>query len=196
MVVVTTLNDAGQRGAAETPDEARAVVRFWRDAGADRWFSKSDAFDRAFRERFLSLHEAAARGELDGWTQSAEGALGLLILLDQFPRNAFRGTARMYATDAQARQVAHLAVENGLDEQIEMDLRVFVYLPFSHSENLDDQRRAVALNRKIGQSSLDHALEHADIIERFGRFPHRNALLDRGTTAQEQAFLDAGGFAG
>jgi len=196
MVVVTTLNDAGQPGAAETPDEARAVVRFWRDAGADRWFSKSDAFDRTFRERFLSLHEAAARGELDGWTQSAEGALGLLILLDQFPRNAFRGTARMYATDAQARQVTHLAVENGLDEQIEMDLRVFVYLPFSHSENLEDQRRAVALNRKIGQSSLEHALEHADIIERFGRFPHRNALLDRSTTAQEQAFLDAGGFAG
>src|SRR5690606_24279273 len=98
MVVATSLN-AGQARTAQLPDEALAVTRFWREAGPDSWFKKSDAFDREFRERFLSLHEAAARGDLDGWADSAEGALALLLLLDQFPRNVFRGTARMYETD-------------------------------------------------------------------------------------------------
>ncbi|OZI58211.1 DUF924 family protein [Bordetella genomosp. 4] len=195
MVVVTTLN-TWRADAQDLPDEALAVVRFWRDAGADRWFNKSEAFDEEFRGRFLSLHEAAARGELDGWARTAEGALALLILLDQFPRNAFRGTARMYETDARARMIAHQAVDNGLDEQVEKALRVFFYLPFSHSENIQDQRRGVERNQRLGQPWLTHALGHADIIERFGRFPHRNPLLGRSTTAQEQAFLDAGGFAG
>ncbi|WP_415819116.1 DUF924 family protein [Bordetella tumbae] len=193
--MVTTLN-TDRIDAHEPPDEALAVVRFWRDAGADRWFSKSDAFDLAFGGRFLSLHEAAARGEFDGWAQSAEGALALLILLDQFPRNVFRGTARMYETDVRAREVARQAVDNGLDQQVEKPLRVFFYLPFSHSERIEDQRRGVELNQRLGQPWLTHALGHADIIERFGRFPHRNPLLGRSTTAQEQAFLDAGGFAG
>ena len=195
MVVATSLN-AGQARTAQLPDEALAVTRFWREAGPDSWFKKSDAFDREFRERFLSLHEAAARGDLDGWADSAEGALALLLLLDQFPRNVFRGTARMYETDARARQVASQAVDQGLDEQVETGVRVFFYLPFSHSENLDDQRRGVALNQKIGQPWLEHAVGHAEIVERFGRFPHRNPLLGRETTQEEQAFLDAGGFAG
>lgn len=193
--MVTTLN-TGRADAHDLPGEARAVVQFWRDAGADRWFNKSEAFDEEFRGRFLSLHEAAARGELDGWARTAEGALALLILLDQFPRNAFRGTARMYETDARARKIAHQAVDNGLDEQVEKALRVFFYLPFSHSENIQDQRRGVERNQRLGQPWLTHALGHADIIERFGRFPHRNPLLGRSTTVQEQAFLDAGGFAG
>jgi len=195
MVVATSLN-AGQRHAAQLMDEALAVTRFWREAGADRWFTKSDAFDREFRERFLPLHEIAARGEFDSWAGSAEGALALLILLDQFPRNVFRGTARMYETDARARQIAGQAVDQGLDEHVEIELRVFFYLPFSHSENIDDQRRGVALNRKIGQPWLEHALGHAEIVERFGRFPHRNPLLGRTMTEEEQVFLDAGGFAG
>lgn len=195
MVVATSLN-AGQARTAQLPDEALAVTRFWREAGPDSWFKKSDAFDREFRERFLSLHETAARGDLDGWADSAEGALALLLLLDQFPRNVFRGTARMYETDARARQIASQAVDQGLDEQVETGVRVFFYLPFSHSENLDDQRRGVALNQKIGQPWLEHAVGHAEIVERFGRFPHRNPLLGRETTQEEQAFLDAGGFAG
>lgn len=188
--------NAGQAGACALPQDAVAVVRFWRDAGIEHWFNKSDAFDRTFRERFLPLHEQAARGELDGWAQSGEGALALLILLDQFPRNAFRGTPRMYATDEQARQIAHQIIERGWDEQVEAGLRVFLYLPLSHAEDVQAQHLAVTLNRKIGEPWLSHALEHAEIIERFGRFPHRNALLGRDTTAQEQAFLDADGFAG
>ena len=194
-MVVTTLN-ARQGDDAAVPDEALGVVRFWREAGADRWFNKSEAFDRHFRERFLSLHEAAARGELDNWVRCAQGGLALLILLDQFPRNAFRGTARMYETDARARQIAHQAVDAGLDDQVERELRVFFYLPFSHSEAIDDQRRAVMLNQRIGQPWLAHALQHADIVERFGRFPHRNLLLGRDMTEPERAFLDQGGFAG
>ncbi|WP_415790485.1 DUF924 family protein [Bordetella tumulicola] len=193
--MVTTLN-ARQGDEAAAPDEALGVVRFWREAGADRWFNKSEAFDRQFRERFLSLHEAAARGELDHWVHCAEGGLALLILLDQFPRNAFRGTARMYETDARARQIADQAVDAGLDEQVERELRVFFYLPFSHSEEMNDQRRAVLLNQRIGQPWLAHALQHADIVERFGRFPHRNLLLGRDMTEPERAFLDQGGFAG
>lgn len=172
------------------------VVQFWRDAGPERWFAKSEAFDRDFRERFLSLHESAVQGALDDWAQSAEGALALLILLDQFPRNAFRGTARMYDTDAQALAIAGRAIDHGLDQQVDSGLQVFFYLPFSHSENIDDQRRAVVLNQRIGEPWLFHAVEHADVVERFGRFPHRNALLGRSTTESEQAFLDAGGFAG
>lgn len=126
--------------------------------------------------------------------------LASLILLDQFPRNVFRSTARMYATDAQARAVAWAAIGAGLDAQVDPALRLFFYLPFAHSEDPADQRLSVTLNRRLGPPWLDHALGHAlghqAIVERFGRFPHRNTLLGRSTTAAEQSFLDQGGFAG
>lgn len=186
----------GRDDAVEVPSDAEAVLRFWRDAGMAQWFGKSPAFDRELRGRFLGLHEAVGEGELVDWSDSAEGALALLILLDQFPRNAFRGTARMYATDEQAREIARRAVDMGLDEEVPAELRLFFYLPFAHAENMDDQRRSVELNRRLGQPWLDHARGHAAIIERFGRFPHRNPLLGRSMTAREQAFLDQGGFAG
>lgn len=173
-----------------------AVLRFWRAAGMTQWFGQSPDFDRRLRERFLALHEAAAQGEHDDWRATADGALALLILLDQFPRNAFRGTARMYATDAHARRIAHWAIDEALDRRTEPELRLFFYLPFAHSENLDDQRFSVDLHRTLGHPWIDHALEHAAIIERFSRFPHRNPLLGRLTTDTEQAFLDQGGFAG
>lgn len=179
-----------------TPDAAQAVVAFWRDAGPDRWFKKSPEFDRHFREGFLEEHLAAARRERDAWAGSAEGALALLILLDQFPRNVFRGTGHMYATDPLARHFAHRLLAAGFDQAIEVPLRLFCYLPFAHSENLADQRRSVDLHRGMGRPWLDHAEGHLDIIERFGRFPHRNPLLGRDTTPDEQAFLDQGGFAG
>lgn len=184
-----------QAPPATATDTAAEVVRWWSAARGD-WFSHDPAFDARFRKRFLAAHERAAAGELDGWARSAEGALALLILLDQFPRNAFRGTARMYATDAQARAVARAAVDAGLDARIEPALRLFFCLPFAHSEDRGDQRLSVALNRRLGRPWLDHALGHQAIIERFGRFPHRNPLLGRRTTAAEQAFLDQGGFAG
>jgi len=179
-----------------TNEAAAAVVAFWRQAGPERWFAKDDAFDADFRARFLDLHLAAARRAHDDWLGSAEGALALMILLDQFPRNCFRGSAQMYATDPLARHCADRAIAAGLDQQVTPDLRLFFYLPFAHSENLTDQDRSVALGKVLGGDPLEHAEGHRAIIRRFGRFPHRNALLGRDTTAEEQAFLDEGGFKG
>jgi len=172
------------------------VVAFWRAVGPKRWFEKDATLDDEIRRRFLSLHEAAAAGKLTEWEQSAEGALALLILLDQFPRNMFRGAAHAFATDPLARAVASRAILNGFDGALP-DMRTFFYLPFMHSEDLADQQRALAFYRVHGDAeSLKYAESHADIIRRFGRFPHRNAVLGRVTTPEERAFLDGGGFAG
>jgi uncharacterized protein (DUF924 family) len=181
---------------SDAPLEALAVVDFWQTAGASSWFVKDDAFDRRFRERFLRLHEAASCGALESWMTCAEGALALVLLLDQFPRNAFRGTPRMYATDAMARRVARIAVEADYDNDIPPELRLFLCLPFGHSENLDDQDRSVEMAHRLGERDFANATRHRDIVRRFGRFPHRNAILDRTMTADEQAYLDDGGYAG
>ena len=175
---------------------AAAVVAFWRAAGPRLWLAKDAAFDWRFRERFLSLHEAAAQGALDHWRSQAEGALALVLLLDQFPRNAFRGTPRMFASDAMARAAADAAIDSGHDRAFTADLRVFFYLPFGHSEDLADQERSVALHRKLGEADMWEAEGHREIIKRFGRFPHRNPILGRAMTPEEQAYLDQGGFAG
>lgn len=176
--------------------QADDVLAFWRGAGPERWFRKDSAFDALFRDRFLAAHEAAARGELDGWAATPAGALALVILLDQFPRNAFRGSARVYATDPQAREVASRAVEAGFDRGIEAPLRNFFYLPFMHSEHLDDLERCIALTRAEGGEQHRYAQHHRDIVARFGRFPHRNAVLGRHSTPDEERFLAEGGFAG
>lgn len=172
------------------------VVRFWRDAGADQWFSKDPAFDRRFRESFLDLHLAVARREHDGWVGEPQGALALMILLDQFPRNAFRGTGHMYTTDPLARHFARMAHAAEHMDSVESELRLFFCLPFAHSERIEDQDLSVELNARLGPAERSHAEGHRDIIRRFGRFPHRNPLLLRETTVEEQAFLDQGGFAG
>ena len=143
-----------------------------------------------------SLHEAAARGGFASWPVTADGALALLILLDQFPRNAFRGTPRMYATDSLARGIAIAAIDAGHDRAVEPALQLFFYLPFGHSEDLADQELAVRLTARLGEPTLSHAEGHRDIVRRFGRFPHRNAILGRAMTEAEQQFLAAGGFAG
>lgn len=172
-----------------------AVVAFWKEAGPARWFAKDEAFDAEFRRRFHDAHVAAARRGLDHWIETAEGALALMILLDQFPRNSFRGTAHQFATDPLALMFAHEAVRRGHHLQFEPELRNFILLPFEHSESLEDQDRYLDLIgddaelRKWGDI-------HRDIIVRFGRFPHRNAALGRSTTPEEQAFLDGGGFGG
>jgi uncharacterized protein (DUF924 family) len=184
------------RMPASTDIHPGDVLAFWRAAGAARWFKKDEEFDRTFRDRFLAAHEAAARGDLDAWMDSADGALALCIVLDQFPRNAFRGSARMFAADAKAREVARAAVNSGWDEQVDTDLRQFFYLPFMHSESLADQDLGVELSSRIGPDSRRWAVLHRDIVARFGRFPHRNAILGRTTTAEEQKFLDEGGFSG
>jgi uncharacterized protein (DUF924 family) len=173
-----------------------AVVSFWRNVGPKGWFEKSAALDDEIRRRFLATYEAAAAGKLSAWEQDAEGALALLILLDQFPRNMFRGEGRAFATDALARAVASRAILNGFDGAFP-DMRAFFYLPFEHSEDLADQQRGIALYKAAGDADgLKWAELHADIIRRFGRFPHRNAALGRVTTPEEQKFLDDGGFAG
>jgi uncharacterized protein (DUF924 family) len=175
---------------------ARDVVEFWRAAGANRWFAKDEAFDAEFRDRFLAAHEAAAAGALDHWSATAEGTLALVLLLDQFPRNAFRGTPRMYATDAAARRIADAALAAGHDLALEPPLRLFLYLPFGHSERLADQDRAVALTEQLGEPNSGFARRHRDIIRQFGRFPHRNPILGRQMTEAEQSYLDAGGYKG
>ena len=158
------------------------------------WFNGGEAFDRECESRFLDAHLAAARREYEAWLDSAEGALALLLLLDQIPRNVFRGSGHAFASDGLARHYAERALAAGHDAAFEPELRAFFYLPFEHSEDLADQQRSVALFEVLGnQTYTQYALEHRRVIERFGRFPHRNRALGRINTAEEQAWLDAGG---
>jgi len=171
-----------------TPAE---IVTFWREAGSDKWFADDHAFDLAVRSRFFAAYEAAVRGGLAAWEESAEGALALVLLFDQFPRNMFRGEARAFATDAMARAVADRALARGFDQATDSMMRPFFYLPFMHSEALADQDRCVGLYEALGDAEqLRYAREHRDVIKTFGRFPHRNRALGRSTTQPEREFLD------
>jgi len=173
------------------------VLAFWRAGGPDKWFERNAAFDSEIKHRFLSVWRAAEEDKLAHWEETPEGALALVIVLDQFPRNMFRGERRTYATDALARAVADRAIARGFDRQVSHPERQFFYLPFMHSENLADQERCLELACDYGDDEFTkYAEHHAEIIRRFGRFPHRNALLDRPTNPNEQAFLDGGGFSG
>jgi uncharacterized protein (DUF924 family) len=173
------------------------ILSFWRNAGEKHWWTKDDAFDAAIRAKFLGVWTEGAAGRLKHWQQSDDGALALVIVLDQFPRNMFRNDARTYATDALACEAATRAVADGVDMRIGKDLCSFLYMPFMHSEHLADQERCIALFEQLGnEENAKYAAHHADIIRRFGRFPHRNRVLGRTTTADEQAFLDSGGFSG
>lgn len=173
---------------------SQAVIDFWQNAGPQKWFAKDVNFDNEFRESFYELHFAAARQELESWLEKPMAALALIILLDQYPRNSFRDTAHMFACDGLAlsyarKSLAHLP-------KIDQQLRGFICLPFMHAEDLATQEESVLLYINYAPDSLKWAQIHRDIIARFGRFPHRNKLLGRLTTAEEQQFLDAGGFAG
>lgn len=175
---------------------ADEVLSFWRQAGPEKWFDKDAEFDASFHDRFRELHFAAARQELVSWLDAAESALALILLLDQFPRNCFRGTAHMFATDPLALHYARQALDKGLDGAVDDQLKVFFYLPFMHSEVLADQELCCRLCEPLDEKTMRFAIEHRDIIQRFGRFPHRNKILLRQTTEQEKAFLEAGGFSG
>jgi uncharacterized protein (DUF924 family) len=173
------------------------VLAFWRAAGPDKWFTQDPAFDAEIAARFGAIWRAALDGKLAHWEATPDGALALVIVLDQFPRNMFRGNARSYEADGIARAVADRALKQGFDQQVSQEQRGFLYLPFMHSEYPADQERCMELARTHSDSEfMKHAVLHADIVRRFGRFPHRNAILGRETTPEEQAFLDAGGFAG
>jgi uncharacterized protein (DUF924 family) len=173
-----------------------AILALWRAAGSERWYKRDDAFDADLRHRFSELWRKAA-GELSSWEATDDGALALVIVLDQFPRNMFRGEVRTFSSDPLALEVANRAIARGADRRMAADLLEFLYLPLMHSEHLADQERCVEFFRNIANAdNLGYAEEHADIIRRFGRFPHRNAVLGRITTPEEQAFLDGGGFSG
>lgn len=179
----------------DLPNDALELLDFWWEAGEAAWFSGDAAFDEAC-ERFRPLHETAARGELDGWADAPVTALALLLLLDQLPRNLHRGSAEAFATDAKALGVAEQAIARGFDRAFPMPAKSFFYLPFMHSEELAVQERSLDLYRQAGdQNTYFYALIHFDAVRRFGRFPHRNAVLGRETSAAEQAYLDSGGFA-
>ena len=176
------------------------VLLFWFGPAAERgkrhkrWFAKSDAFDREIRERFLPLHEQAAAGELAHLKGTAGECLALILLLDQFPRNMFRGTPRAFATDPLALETARHAVARGLDRGMLPVERMFVYLPFEHSEALADQLASCELTHPLEPYPETHdvyryAVAHRDIIQRFGRFPHRNSILGRASTPEELEFL-------
>jgi uncharacterized protein (DUF924 family) len=183
------------------PAHPEDVLGFWRNAGPRKWFVKDAAFDEAIRLKFEPVHMAASRGAYEAWLAAPESALALVILLDQFPRNLWRGSGHAYATDPLARACARRAIAAGHDRAVEPQLRAFFYLPFEHSEDPADQARSVELHQALARETGDPdvakwAEGHAEIIQRFGRCPHRNVALGRQTTAEEQAFLDEGGFAG
>lgn len=174
----------GRRQANETEYGKRRAI----------WFSKNPEFDQKIQTRFRADYEQAAAGKLDHWRESPQGCLALTLLLDQFPRNMFRGDPQTFATDSQALSVAQHAITQGFDQQLLPIQRWFIYLPFEHSENLEHQNQAVALFRQLGDDPdslnvLDYAIRHRAVIERFGRFPHRNKVLGRPSTPEEVEFL-------
>ena len=174
-----------------------AVLEFWRGAGHERWFTQNPDFDKEVRDRFSGLHEAAAAGRLRAWEETAEGAIALVIVLDQFSRNIFRGTARAFSADPLARDVSRRAIARGFDREVEPAMRSFFYVPFMHSENLADQDYCLELYRASGDAEgIKYAEIHRDAIQRFGRFPHRNEMLGRKSSGDEIAYLDSGGFRG
>ena len=177
------------------PEAATALLAFWFDElSPAQWFVHDRAVDTALASRFASLVDDAVAGELDGWPATPPGALALILALDQLPRNLYRGDARAFAGDARARQVARQAIARGFDHRVDRQRRLFFYLPFEHSEALADQEWAVALIEVLGDERYtDYARRHRDVIERFGRFPHRNRILRRRSTAAEKAYLAAPG---
>src|SRR5512146_1558341 len=181
-------------------DRVDKILDFWFGDGTDpeherRWFAQDAAFDQACRAGFLADHERAARGELDSWKHEPSGTLALILLLDQFSRNIFRGMPRAFATDPKALETAKYGVGRGFDLTLAPLRRPFIYLPFQHSENLDDQRESVKLFHKLAAEHpamaghVEYAEDHMEVIRRFGRFPHRNAVLGRASTPAEVEFI-------
>jgi uncharacterized protein (DUF924 family) len=176
------------------------VLEFWLRRDRKQWFEKSPALDEEIRARFLPLYEIASNNDLESWKRAPDSCLALVILLDQFPRNMFRGSAKAFGADSLARDAARVILDNGWDKAMTPDERMFAYLPFEHSESLADQERCLALMKEIAlfpeAADLPKWAEaHLAIIRRFGRFPHRNAALGRATTPEEVEFLKQPGSA-
>jgi len=173
------------------------VLDFWFSAGPNKWFSRDDTFDAAIRDRFLILHGKAATGAIDDWSKSADGALALIVVLDQFSRNLYRNSPRAFATDEKALDLSQNLIAKRQDTEFPINVRLWVYMPFQHSENLEIQDRSIELFSSIDDpENLRFARIHRDIIEKFDRFPHRNRVLGRASSAEELKFLADGGFSG
>lgn len=174
------------------PEPASRILDFWfGELKPEQWWKRDEAVDTMIRKRFLALHESLASNVPAEWLETARGRLAAIIALDQFPRNLFRDDARSFATDGKALALARETVAKGLDEAMNESERAFLYLPFEHSENAADQAQSVALYKKLGNAeTLDFAEKHKLIIDRFGRFPHRNGMLGRETTDEERAFIE------
>ena len=173
-------------------DAIERVLAFWFGTGGARWFDRSEDFDRAVEDALADDHERAARGAYDSWMQAPRGALALVLLLDQVPRNLFRDSPRAFATDARACTVTRHALAQGFDRQLATQAeRMFLYLPLEHSETLADQEACCRLMAALDDNAewAEWAEKHRDVIARFGRFPHRNAVLGRATSAAERAYL-------
>ncbi len=177
-----------------TPDD---VLKFWfEENGRDQWFGKAEAFDEEIESRFAELSHRARDGKLERWVEAPRSCLALIILIDQFSRNLYRQSPLAWSADVHSLAIARLALEKGYDLELDQTERTFMYLPFMHSEVLADQERSVALTEKnndgtneFNQANYDSAIKHRDIIARFGRFPHRNVVLERESTAEEIEFL-------
>ena len=170
---------------------ASDILNFWfSDEVKPKRFKKDVAFDKQIKDQFFDVYQKASQGELDDWKTTVQGGLALVIVLDQFPRNMFRGAEQSFSTDHQAREVARFSVTEGDETKLTVSERSFLYMPFMHSEDLADQDLSVTLFSKTGlESSLKFAILHRDIVKRFGRFPHRNVILQRDSTDEEVAFL-------
>lgn len=177
-------------------NRAGEVITFWQEAGQESWYRQDAAFDRTIRDRFGALWDSACAGGCDHWAMGPKGALGLIILTDQFPRNMFRDSPRAFASDARALRIAALALNHDWDTRVAEPMRQFFYLPYMHSEMLTDQDRSVRLFKARMETgdNLLHARAHREVIRRYGRFPYRNAALGRTSTPEENAFLADGGY--
>ncbi len=193
-------NRSGAHRVRAAPEE---VLAFWFGCEGEEgygefreaWFSRNPDFDHEVRDRFEDVYEEAVAGGLEAWKEEAESCLALIVVLDQLPRNMFRGDPRTYAADGLALAAARYAIERAYDRELSPFQRMFLYLPFEHSEDLEDQRRSVELFRRLAEDTgsedlLVYAVRHMEIIERFGRFPHRNEILGRRTTPEEAKFLE------
>lgn len=178
-------------------DIKEKILHFWFvESQPEQWFMKNDDFDRTIIDRFTETYNNAADGQYDSWQDDPEGCVALCIVLDQFPRNMFRGSPKSFATDERALQIAKHAVSKGFDMQVAVKKRGFLYLPYEHSEDLNDQRKSVELYSKMKAEDplgYDYALRHLEVIEQFGRFPHRNVILGRKNTAEEDIYLSRPG---
>ncbi len=188
--MVNCVSDTSLPGASD-------VLEFWFSAGPKMWFARDDAFDKTIRDRFSALHGKAASGGIDEWSISAEGTLALIIVLDQFSRNLFRNSPLAFANDKKALGLSLNTIAKRQDIEFPTNVRLWIYLPFQHSEDLGIQERSIELFETIDDpKNLRYARIHHDTIEKFGRFPHRNKVLGRTSSTEELKYLADGGFSG